>query len=58
MKDIIDGTPETCCATCFWYNGIIGDGYQFCDTREIEVKDTDYCWRYKFLDKSEMISEQ
>lgn len=45
---------QKCCGTCYWYNGIIGDGIQFCDDKEVEVRDTDWCYRYRFCDKSVM----
>lgn len=44
---------NACCGTCLYYNGIVGDGCQYCDRREIFVEDTDYCIRYQYCDKSE-----
>lgn len=48
-----DGThkelqQEHKCGTCFWYNGELGDGEQFCDDKEIDVCDeSPACYRWK-----------
>lgn len=38
------------CVNCYWFNGEPGDGWQFCDAREIDVKEDNYCllWREKW----------
>ena len=42
------------CMSCKWYNGIQGDGEQFCDELEIYVHDSDCaCNRYRYEDKKE-----
>ena len=35
------------CANCYWFNGNSGDFIQFCDTRETDVYEEDYCYRWK-----------
>lgn len=39
-----------CCGTCYWYNGEIEDGNQFCDELEVDVNGKFYCnkWRGKY----------
>lgn len=35
------------CANCYWFNGESDDFIQFCDTRETDVYEEDYCYRWK-----------
>ena len=31
------------CGNCFWFNGEVGDGVQFCDYKEIYVNENNCC---------------
>lgn len=37
---------KKCCGNCFYFNGEKGDVMQFCDEKEIFVRETDMCIRY------------
>lgn len=46
------------CVNCRYYNGIKGDGIQFCDELEINRNENDSaCNRYEYIDKSELEKE-
>ena len=37
---------QKCCGTCQYFDGEPGDGVQFCDERETETHENNYCGRW------------
>lgn len=43
---MIMNSCRKCCGTCQYFAGEPGDGVQFCDERETETHEDDYCGRW------------
>lgn len=38
---------EQICSNCIWFNGEVGDGWQFCDDKEEDVSENWSCYRWR-----------
>lgn len=47
MKNSPTNSHITCCGTCLFFNGEIGDGEQLCDELECDTHETKWCNRYR-----------
>lgn len=47
-EEIFEDDPDkNHCYDCYWFNGDKGDGFQFCDKKEIEVHENSCCCYFK-----------
>lgn len=46
LRDIVKKAISPCCGNCYFFNGEKGDGIQFCDKKELAVREDDYCHKW------------
>lgn len=48
---------DKCCKHCLWFDAFADIDGGFCEDKEITVSDTNYCGRFKILNKPERPEE-